>query len=332
LKRVKFISLGVYVPKNKMTNQDLEKILNESIDEFVSKKIGIKQRYFADENETAASMAVEAAKSALHKANWNPEEIDLIIVSTDTPEYLSPSTAAKVQYLLGAKKAGFFDINSACSGFVIGLDIASKNIILDPNINKVLVIGTYNMSKFINWKDKKTASIFADGAGAFLLEGIPANGHLGRLSAKYLGMGEFYDYMGIYAGGTLHPVTKEILDDPNSLYKVRFIKKFGPEHNIQHWPKLVDEALKEANITKYDVKHYIFTQINFNATKIVMDELGEPMEKTTTIMDKYGYTGSACIPMAFDEYLKKFQLNEGDVIVFCASGGGLSMCVYVYKH
>lgn len=332
MKRVRFVASGMYVPKNKYTNKDLEKLLNENIDEFVSTKIGIKERYFSDPNETSATMAVEAAKEALKKANWKPEDIDLIIVSTDTPEYISPSTAAKVQYLLNAKNAGFFDINSACSGFVIGLDIASKHIILDQNINKVLLIGTYNMSKFIDWKDKKTASIFADGAGAFLLEGIEANGHLGRLATKYYGNGEFHDYMGIYAGGTLYPVTKEILDDPNSIYKVRFLKKFGPEHNIQHWPRLVDKALEESKLTKYDVKHYIFTQINLFATKKVMDELGEPFEKTTTIMDKYGYTGSACIPMAFNEYLNKNSLNQDDVIVFCASGGGLSMCIYVYKH
>lgn len=332
MKRVKIIGTGIYVPKNKVTNFDIEKKIGEPINEFVSQKIGIIQRYFADPEETTASMAVEAAKNALTTANIKPQEIDLIIVSTDTPEYLSPSTAAKVQYLLNAKNAGFFDINSACSGFVIGLDLASKNIILDPNINTVLVIGSYNMSKFLDWKDKKTVSIFADGAGAFVLKGISENGHLGRLSSKYLGKGEFYDYMGIYAGGTFKLVTKEILNDPNSLYKVRFVKKFGPEHNINHWPILVKEALKEANLTTKDVKHYIFTQINLNATKIVMDQLNEPFEKTTTIMADYGYTGSACIPMAFHIYLQKNSLQEGDVIVFCASGGGLSMCVYVYKH
>jgi 3-oxoacyl-[acyl-carrier-protein] synthase-3 len=332
MKRVKIISSGMYVPKNKMTNEDLEKIIGRDINEYVSNKIGIRERYFADVEETSASMAVEAAKNALKKANWSPDELDLIIVSTDTPEYLSPSTAAKVQYLLGAKNAGFFDINSACSGFVIALDVASKHIIIDNNINKVLIIGTYNMSKFIDWKDKKTASIFADGAAAFLLEGVPYNGHYGRLSSKYLGKGEYYDYMGIYAGGTSQLVTKEILDDPNSTYKVRFVKKFGPEINIEFWPKLINEALKEANINKNQVKHYFFTQINYNAIRIVMNELNEPFEKATTIMDKYGYTGSACIPMAFDEYSRKNSLNENDIYVFCASGGGLSMCVFVYKH
>lgn len=332
LKQVKIIGTGIYVPKNRVTNFDIEQKINEQINEFVSTKIGIHQRYFADPEETTASMAVEAAKNALNNANVKPEEIDLIIVSTDTPEYLSPSTAAKVQHLLNCKNAGFFDINSACSGFVIGLDIASKNIILDPNINHVLVIGSYNMSKFLDWKDKKTVSIFADGAGAFVLKGIPHNGHFGRLSSRYFGNGEFYDYMGIYAGGTFKLVTKDILDDPNSLYKVRFLKKFGPEHNINHWPSLVQQALKDANLTTKDVKHYIFTQINLNATKLVMEKLGEPFEKTTTIMNDYGYTGSACIPMAFHIYTQKNPLEPGDVIVFCASGGGLSMCTYVYKH
>lgn len=332
MKRVQIIGTGIYVPKNKFTNFDIEKKIGEKINDFVSKNIGIHQRYFADPEETTASMAIEAAKNALNAANIKPEDIDLIILATDTPEYLSPSSASKVQYFLNCKNAGFYDINSACSGFVIGLDVASKNIILDPNIKHVLLIGSYNMSKFIDWKDKRTASIFADGAGAFVLKGLPVNGHLGRLSSKYYGNGEFYDYMGIYAGGTYKLVTKEILEDPNSIYKVRFLKKFGPEHNVYHWPTLVLDALKEANLTTKNVKHYIFTQININAIKIVMEKLNEPFEKTTTIMSDYGYTGSACIPMAFHTYIQKNPLQENDIIVFCASGGGMSMCVYIYQH
>ena len=271
-------------------------------------------------------------KWLLKEANVSPEEIDLIILATDTPEFLSPATSAAVHYGLGTKKASFFDINSACAGFVMALDTASKHMIADSYLNTILVIGAYNMTKYVDWKDKKTCTIFADGAAAFVLRAQDSEFSRGRLASSYLGVSEYYDALGIFAGGTRMPITKEVLESGKNLHKVKFLKKFSPQLNIENWPFLVEDCLKKAKISKQDVKHYIFTQININATREVMKVLGEPMEKTTTIMDKYGYTGSACVPMAYHLYKQKEAVQEGDVIVFCASGGGMSMCAYLYKH
>lgn len=329
----KIIGTGIYVPAKLLTNHDIEQILGEPINDFVSNNIGIKQRYISREDETTASMSVAAGRSALEDAGVKPEEIDMLILATDTPDYLSPATTATIHYELGTKNAGFFDLNSACAGFVMALDVCFNFFAGNPNINTILVVGTYNMSKFIDWKDKKTCTIFADGSGAFVLQRQKPNGKSGgRLSSRYYSSSEFHDALGIYAGASKYPCSKQILEDGQNLHKVKFLKKFSPQLNIENWPRLINQCLQDSNITKEEITHYVFTQININATREVMKILGEPMEKTTTIMDLYGYTGSACIPMAFHIYKQKKGIKEGDNIIFCASGGGMSMCVLLYRH
>ncbi len=333
LSYARIVGTGIYVPSRLLTNFDIEKILGEPIDDFVSNNIGIKQRYISREDETTAEMSVAAAKMALNDAGIKPEEVDMLILATDTPDYLSPATTATIHYELGTKNAGFFDLNSACAGFVMALDVCFNFFAGDPNINVILVIGTYNMSKFIDWKDKKTCTIFADGSGAFVIQRQKSSNKIhGKLASRYYSSSEYHDALGIYAGASKYPCSKDILEDGQNLHKVKFLKKFSPQLNIENWPRLINQCLKDAKLTKLDIKHYIFTQININATREVMRILDEPMEKTITIMEEYGYTGSACIPMAFHVYKKKYGIKEGENIVFCASGGGMSMCTLLYRH
>jgi 3-oxoacyl-[acyl-carrier-protein] synthase-3 len=178
---------GSFAPEKVVTNADLGRMLGEDVDEFVSQVLGIRERRVCAADESTADLATEAARRALDAASVAPEELDLIVLATDTPEYLSPATSVVVQHRLGAKSAGTFDMTCACAGFVTALDTASKYVIADSSYRNVLVVGAYAMSKYLDWTDKKTATIFADGAGAVVLRAD--EGRPGFLASKLIGGG-----------------------------------------------------------------------------------------------------------------------------------------------
>jgi len=287
--------------------------------------IGIRERHVCAEDESTADLAEAASLKALAAAGITPDQLDLIILATDTPEQLSPATSVVVQHRIGAKNAGTFDVNCACSGFVTALDTASKFIIADADYKYVLVIGAYAMSKYLDWNDKKTATIFADGAGAVVVRA--SQERPGFLASKLLADGAFADYMGIYAGGTRMPVTEKVLSE-GRWTKVRFAQRYPPEVNIEGWPRIIREVLTKANLGLDDVGLFLFTQVNLSTIKEVMRILDLPLERTHTIMQKWGYTGSACIPMVLDDAVREGKVKAGDNLIMCASGGGLNMaCV-----
>ena len=321
----RIVGTGSYVPEKVLTNDDLSRMLGEDINEFVSQVIGISERHICAADESTADLGVAASLQALASAGITPEQLDLIILATDTPEHLSPATSVVVQHRIGAKTAGTFDINCACSGFVTALDTASKFIIADPEYKNILVIGAYAMSKYLDWKDKKTATIFADGAGAVVLQASEEGP--GFLASKLLADGTFSNYMGIYAGGTRMPVTEEVLRE-GRWTKVRFAQRYPPEVNIEGWPRIIRAVLEKSSLTLDDIGLFLFTQVNLSTIKEVMRILDLPMERTHTIMQKWGYTGSACIPMVLDDAVREGKVKRGDNLIMCASGGGLNMaCV-----
>ncbi|HEX6728610.1 MAG TPA: ketoacyl-ACP synthase III [Pyrinomonadaceae bacterium] len=324
----KIIGTGIYVPEKVVTNEDLSRILGEDIDEFVTNVLGIRERHVCAENESTADLATNAAQRALQTSSIQAQDLDLIILATDTPEQLSPATSVVVQHRLGAKNAGTFDVNCACAGFVTALDTASKFIIADYDYKNILVIGAYAISKFLDWKDKKTATIFADGAGAVLLQAN--NEAAGYLAGKLHADGSFHDHMGIYAGGTHLPISEEVLKE-GLWTKVRFAKKYPAEVNTEGWPAIVHDVLAKAGLNVSQVKLFLFTQVNLSTIKEVMQKLELPLERTHTIMDKWGYTGSACIPMVLDDAVRAGKLQRGDYVVFCASGGGLNMACVAFR-
>ena len=322
------VSTGVYVPEKIVTNDDLSRILGEDINEFVTQVLGIRERHVCAENESTADLATHASRQALEAARLDPTELDLIILATDTPEQLSPATSVVVQHRLGAVNAGTFDVNSACAGFVTALDTASKFVIADPAYRNVLVVGAYAMSKYLDLHDKKTATIFADGAGAVVLQA--RDDGPGFLAGKLRADGSFHDHMGIYAGGTHLPISHSVIEE-GIWNKVRFAKKYPAEVNTEGWPAIVREVLAKASLTVEDVKLFLFTQVNLSTIKEVMGKFELPMERTHTIMDKWGYTGSACIPMVLHDAVNKGKLNPGDNVVMCASGGGLNMACVAFR-
>lgn len=319
-------SVGAYVPERVIPNQFFNDILGEDVDTWLVTNLTIKERRWCSENESTADLCVNAANMALERAALKPEELDLIIISTDTPEFISPSTASVVQHRLNAANAGTFDLNTACAGFVTALDVASKYIIADKRYKNILVIGAYAMSKYLDLYDKKTVTLFADGAGAVVVSATTEQ--RGFLASSLHTEGVYNSWMGIYAGGTNKPITEDVLKNKDHLLK--FVRKFPKEINPIMWSKMITELSERTEIPVSDFKHYFMTQININGIWETMDKLNAPRNLAHTIMDKYAYTGSACIPMALNDAFEQGKLNIGDKLIFMGSGGGLAFATAAF--
>lgn len=318
----------MYVPERVIPNTYFDELLGVNVSDWLENFVEIHERRWCNENESVATLAIEAAKIAMNRGGINPEDIDLLIISTDTPEFISPSTASKVQFMLGLKNVGTFDINTACAGFVTALDTASKFIQSDQKYNTVLVIGAYAMSKYLNHADKKTVNLFADGAGAFILKAENTETR-GFLSSRMLTFGEYHENMGIYAGGTFEPINEKVLAEKKHLLTIQ--KKFPDGINPENWAKMAREMAEEIGIKLEDVSQYFFTQINIHSIRETMDLLNLPHSMAQTSMHKYGYTGSACIPIAFEEALQQGKIKKGDTVFLISSGGGLAFSSVAIK-
>ena len=328
MRNIQILSTGSYVPERIVTNAEVDALLGESTSEWLEANVGIKERRWMAPDQVTSDLIVEASKKALDRAGITAADLDLIIVSTDTPDYLSPSTSIVVQNKLAAEKAGCYDINSACAGWVTALDQGAKYLMTEPQMRYVLVAGGYGMSRFIDITDKKTDNLFADGAGAVILGVGEEQGFLG---SNLLAVGSFHDALGIYTGGTYRPCTPENMTQYGGP-KVEFVKKFPKTFNTEYWPKLMQGALDKAGLSFDDVDHYYFTQLNLRTIEFMMDLLKQPLEKAHWVMDKWGYTGSPCVVMALDDSIAQGKgPKPGDVILFCASGGGITMASSVWK-
>jgi 3-oxoacyl-[acyl-carrier-protein] synthase-3 len=320
---------GMYVPDRIIPNSYFDTLLGEEVSTWLEENVHIFERRWCAENQSTADLCMEAARDAMQRGNVRPDEIDLLVISTDTPEYISPSTASKVQYLLGMTNAGTFDLNTACAGFVTALDLAAKYIRSDENYKTVMVIGAYAMSKYLNMTDKKTVTLFADGAGAVILK-AETNTDNGFLASQLITKGEYSGYMGIYAGGTYQPITQEVVANNDHLLK--FVTKFPKELNPQMWSMMAQTLNQRIGVNSNEVDHYFLTQININTIWETMDILGVDREKAPTIMHHYGYTGSACIPIAMHETITKGKVNKGDLMYFIGSGGGLAFASAAFRY
>jgi 3-oxoacyl-[acyl-carrier-protein] synthase III len=300
-------------------------MLGEDVDPFVRGTLGIGERRVCGPGESTADLAEAAARRALDDAGLAPGDVDLLIVSTDTPEYVSPATASVLHGRLKmAGRTGTFDLNSACAGFATALDVAWKYVRADERYSRILVVAVYAMSKYLDYMDKKTATIFADGAGAVVVEASDAPG---ILASELFADGSLSHGMGIFAGGTAQPVTREVLAE-GVRNRLRVVEKYPKEVNEEGWPRIVRSVLDRVGSRVEDVDLWLWTQVNRSTIQVVMERLGVGMEKAHTVMGKWGYTGSACLPMAMDDAARAGLLNAGDLVVLTGSGAGLSMgCV-----
>lgn len=322
MKNAIIVSTGKYVPERIVPNQYFNDYFGEDVDSWLRANVHIYERRWCNADESTADLCERAAQQALERAEMTADKINLIIVATDTPEYISPSTAAVVQYRIGATKAGSFDLNAACAGFVTALDVAAKYILSDDRYENVLVIGAYAMSKYLNPDDKKTVTLFADGAGAVILRGVNERKKRGFQASELISQGQYYDWMGIYGGGSKMPITEGVIQNRN--HQLKFLKKFPKELNPDMWTMMTLNLCKRLNIEPAEISQFLMTQININSIWETMERLNLPRDRAHTIMHNYGYTGSAAIPIALDDALEKGKIKRGDRIFFIGSGGGLA--------
>lgn len=315
------VGTGHYAPEKVIPNSYFDELYKKDIGSFLEKSRNIKERRWMSEDQRTSDLIIPAAEQAMKKAGITAKDLDLIVVATDTPDYLSPSTASVVNFRLGAVNAGTFDLNSACAGFVTACDLAQKYITADAKYKNILVVGAYAMSKWLNFDDYKIASLFADGAGAVVIQATTEE--TGILASTMYTDGQYHDYMGIYAGGSAEKITHMAVEQKHHL--LSFPKKIPPETNGLHWPRLTQKVLADVGAKPSDVKQYFITQFNVQSIYETMDTLQLPRDRAHYIMDRYGYTGSASIGMALSDAAEQHKLKKGDLIVMLGSGGGMSM-------
>jgi 3-oxoacyl-[acyl-carrier-protein] synthase-3 len=313
----KVSGVGSYVPSKVLTNQDLEKIVDTS-DEWITTRTGIKERRIASPQETTSSLALEAARRALQMAQVDPQELDLILVATVTPDMAFPATACLLQRELGAPRAACFDLEAGCTGFVYALVVAEKYLIGGGG-NKALVVGAETLSKIVDWEDRATCVLFGDGAGACILE---KTDHPGLL-ASYLGSdGGGAHLLELPAGGSRMPASKESVAG-----RMHYIKMNGNEV-FKFAVRIMEEASREvarrAGIGLEEVALFIPHQANIRIIDSAARRLKIPQEKIFVNVHKYGNTSSASIPIALDEAYREGRIKDGDLLLLVGFGAGLT--------
>jgi len=329
----KIKSIGIYLPERKISNEELSEMMEYDVEEYLNEK-GIKMRYQAAHGESTSDMAVNAAQEALNRIDLKPEEIDLIILATDTPDYVTPPTSAIIQHKLGAKNAGCFDINAACADETIGLVIGSHYIMLDQTINHVLVIGAYAMTKWLDWSKYSDSSskvlgmLFGDGAGAMILSRSEEPGYL---TSKIVAKGEYWDTYGIYLG-TASPVDVRMIQEKRHFLRFHENKhRVPPDFNTSLWPKLIQDTTEKAGHKIEELDMVLLNQVEQNVANETLKRLNLPLEKTHWVADKFGYAGSASALMALHDALELGKIKSGDLIIFCTSGAGFVISSALFK-
>lgn len=316
--KARIIGLGSYLPEKILTNQDLEKMV-ETSDEWIVSRTGMKERRIAGSTEFSSDMGTAAAKIALEKTSISPEEIDLILLATMSPDYPSPSTAAIVQTMLGAKNAAAMDIQAACSGFLYGLSTA-KAYVESGLYRNVLVIAAEKMSSVIDYTDRNTCVLFADGAAAAVITG---DGMGLSIDTICLGSdGSLAELLMIPAGGARHPTSQETLAN-----RMHFLKMNGRElfkHAVRRMCNAATNCLNQAGVTQAQISWVVPHQANVRIIDAIASNLNIPSEKMYQTLHKYGNTSASSIAIALDELTKEHELASGEQILLVAFGGGLT--------
>jgi 3-oxoacyl-[acyl-carrier-protein] synthase-3 len=309
---------GTSVPSRIMTNRDLERLVDTS-DEWIQTRTGIRERRIADPDESVSQFALEASQRAMEMAGVVAHDIDLIICATVTPDVPIPATACILQHRLGCDRAAAFDMQAGCSGFIYAQSVA-KQFIVSGRCRNVLVVGAELLSKFLDWTDRTTCVIFADGAGAAVM----SEGNLPRgvLASALHSDGSMSDFICMEGGGSKFPATSETVAN-----KMHFIKMRGNETfkiAVRSIEDVSREVLGMAGLTPADVSWFIPHQANRRIIDAVRERLGIPEDRCYVNIDRYGNTSAASIPIALDEAVRAGKVARGDVILMAAFGAGLT--------
>jgi 3-oxoacyl-[acyl-carrier-protein] synthase III len=315
---VSIVGTGSYVPERVLTNHDLEKMVDTS-DQWIRTRTGIRERRIAKDDETTSDMATRASLAAMEQAKVAPEEIDLIILATATPDHSFPATACFVQKRIGAINAACFDVSAACSGFLYALEIAQQ-FISTHVYNTVLIVGADKLSAITDWTDRNTCVLFGDGAGAAILRNRP-DSH-GVISTNMGSDGTFTDILVMPGGGTRCPITPE-----NVHQRLNTIHMAGKEVYKQAVTSMFNSAaraLHDAGLRYEDIDCVIPHQANLRIIEAIADRMGLPMDKFYINLDRFGNTSAAAVAMALDEAHRTGRIKMGDYILLVVFGGGLT--------
>ncbi len=318
------IGVGCYLPSRRLTNADLEKMVDTS-DEWITSRTGIKERRIAAKHEAVSDLAVNAAKDALKNSKVKAEDLDLIIVATVTPDMQFPSTSCLVQKAIGAKKAMCMDLGAACAGFVYALTV-TRQFIESGAVKKALVIGAEKLTSITDWTDRNTCVLFGDGAGACVVTPVKKGG----IISSYLGSdGTQSDLMMLPGGGSRHPSTRFTVDKRMHYIKMQGKELFKLAVNIM--ADAANKALKLAGLECKDVDCVIPHQANIRILLALVRKLGLSPDKIYLNIERYGNMSSASTAIALCEAVKKGKIKKGDIVVLDAFGAGLVWGACVIK-
>ncbi len=323
---VKVLGTGSYTPEKVITNDDLSNTI-ETSDEWIVQRTGIKARHVVAEGESTSDMAVNAARKALEMSNMTPEEIDIIIVATSTPDFHIPSTAPIVQNKLGCRTIPAFDINSVCAGFAYAF-VTATSMLSSGLYKNCLVIGSDTYSKILNWSDRNTCVLFGDGAGAVVLQRDENGGKI--LSHEFGADGSGENYIKIPVGGARKPLHEYEFYDKNDFYFQMTGKKVY-EFTITTIPNCATNVMQKAGLAPDELDLVVLHQANIRIIDAVAKRLGVDRERFFVNVEKYGNTSAASIPIALDEANRAGRIKDGDKILMLGFGGGLSWGGFIFQ-
>ncbi|MBE7515924.1 MAG: ketoacyl-ACP synthase III [Chloracidobacterium sp.] len=316
--RAGIIGMGHSYPDGILTNADLEKLVDTN-DEWITTRTGIKQRHKAAPDEYTSQFGVKAALQAIERSGLKPEDIDVIVCATTTPDQILPSTGALIQAKIGAVNAAGMDVFAACSGFLYGITMV-ESMIRTGAIKYALVIGAEVLTKYVDYTDRTTCVIFGDGAGAAVLG--PVTGGKGILATKIKSDGRYEEQLYSPGGGTKLGTTHETIDNRDHFFKMKGNELFKVA--VRSMADISAEMIEKAGLTIDDIDLVIPHQANQRITDAVASRLGVPDEKVYSNIAEHGNTSSASIPIAMDECIEAGRIKEGTIVLLTAFGGGVT--------
>ncbi len=320
VRRVEIKSLATYVPPRLLTNADLERMV-DTTDEWILQRTGIRQRHIVDEGMATSDLATEAAREAISRAGLTPDDIDVIVVGTVTPDMLFPSTACLVQTKLGANRAWGFDLSAACSAFTYSLTVGTQ-LVATGGAKYALVIGADVMSSIIDYTDRATCVLFGDGAGAVVL-GPSDDENIGILDYHHMIDGSGGDALCMPAGGSRKPASHETVDQ-----RLHFVKQEGQtvfKFAVRNTGEICERLLRKHNLTGDDLDLFVSHQANKRIIMSAAEKIGMPAEKVIINIDKYGNTTAATIPLALNDAVESGRLKKGHLILLTSVGAGFTV-------
>ncbi len=319
------IGWGMAVPDRILTNADLEQMVDTS-DEWIRARTGIAERRIVSPGEATSDLATRAGQAALERAKVAPDEVDLVILATCTPDRLFPATACTVQTNLGIPHAGAFDLAAACSGFLYGLSVASA-MIQSGTHQTVLLVAADLFSHILNWQDRNTCILFGDGAGAVVLRA--SEEPVGVLTSVLGSWGKGESLMMREAGGTKLPLTAQLIDEHRNCFVMQGREVF--KHAVRGMCDSAEQAIANAGLTKDDIHMVVPHQANVRIIESIAKRLDLPMERVFVNIERYGNTSAASVPIALFEAAEQGKISPGDYLLLTAFGGGLSWASLVVR-